>query len=531
MKHRYSRLSRRFVVLFCLFSLLVTAVNVVGISRYGYISISNFLLLFSSLFSTFITTFYILLGYEQFDIIRHKLYILRYQLFVKYNLPEVDIFLPCAGEDCDLLRRTYLAVRQISYPCDKLKVYVLDDYGSEDIKILSEAYGFTYLSRPNKGYLKKAGNLQFGFTHSQGKYILVLDADFAPKPEILHELIPYMEGVKSVGICVTPQDFELNSKAPMYVQKGDIGIQEFFYRICQTARNTYNAAICTGTNALYRRIALDKGGGFYQIEHSEDSHTGLNLVNSGFRILYIPLVLAIGYCPSSYFALYKQRSRWCQGSITLARSKLFLKARLSLMGRLCYVSGFYYYLNSFVILTLPFHTLYLLFTPEKSTFIDTLFFIPSIIYMILSYWNFYYPRFSFSVLGNQFFYYWTYAFIIVRSFILGKKESWQATGSLRHKNQAYRYLILLIVIYIALYWSVFISISSSVRFQFALNDYVVLFWIIFNLTTHISFITGLVVTETHHFRNVSAYLMQIVNKTRLGSTPSYHQLRKFSLPV
>jgi cellulose synthase (UDP-forming) len=499
-KYRYVRVTRKFVLFFCIFSLFVVGINIIGLYRYGYISIPNFLLALSSFLGTLLTTVYITSGYKEFNLIEHDRLIMRLKGLRKNKLPKIDVFLPCAGEDLKILERTYDAVSKIDYPPEKTHVYVLDDGGDFGVEQLVRKYGFHYLSRPNKGEKKKAGNLKYGFEHSSGKYILILDADFAPEQEIISELLPYPETDKNVGIVQSPQDFVLNKSEPMYVQKGDIGVQEFFYRICEVARNTYNASICVGTNALYRREALLKSGGFYQIEHSEDSHTGISLVKSGYRILYIPIILATGYCPSNYYQLFKQRSRWCLGSLSLMRSKLFWETRLNFMARLCYFSGFYYYLNSFVVMLWSLHTLYLLATPAKSSLTDVLFFLPNILYLFLSYTTFYYPRFNFSVLGNQFFYYWTYLFVTMKEFIFGRKEEWVATGTAQSKNTSYKILLVAIFAYIVFYWSWFISIAIRSNFNFVLSDSLLVFWIAYNMICHISFIVGLIVSTSNRFR-------------------------------
>lgn len=502
MKYRYVEVKRKFVLFFCFFSLFVVFVNIAGLYRYGYINVPNFFLILSSFIGSLLTTVYITSGYKEFNLKKHNELVMRTKKLLKNKLPNIDIFLPCAGEDIKILERTYDAVSRIDYPQEKTNVYVLDDKGDSRVEQLTKKHNFNYLSRPNKGEKKKAGNLKYGFEHSSGEYILVLDADFAPEKEIIFELLPYPETDSTIGITQSPQDFILNKDQPLYLQKGDIGVQEFFYRICEVARNTYNASICVGTNALYRREALQKAGGFYQIEHSEDSHTGISLIKNGYRILYVPIVLATGYCPSSYYQLFKQRSRWCLGSLSLMRSKIFWEAKLNFMARLCYFSGFYYYLNSFIIMSLGFHTLYLLSTPQKSSFIDMLFFLPNVLYLLLSYTTFYYPRFTFSIMGNQFFYYWTYLFVVIKEFLFGKREEWVATGSTQKRNYAYNILLMMIIAYIAVYWAWFISIVTKNGFSFTINDSVLMFWIIYNMVCHVSFVVGLIISAPNRFKTL-----------------------------
>jgi cellulose synthase (UDP-forming) len=62
-----------------------------------------------------------------------------------------------------------------------------------------------------------------------------------------------------------------------WLQRGAGATQELFYRWIQPSRDRAGAPICVGTCAVYRLAALASVGGFAQIEHSEDVHTGILL--------------------------------------------------------------------------------------------------------------------------------------------------------------------------------------------------------------------------------------------------------------
>ena len=96
------------------------------------------------------------------------------------HVPSVDVFLPSAGEPLETLENTYRHVAALDYPGD-VRVYALDDSGRDQVRDLADRFGFRYLSRPDRGRMKKAGNLAFGYDHSDGEVITVLDADFAPR--------------------------------------------------------------------------------------------------------------------------------------------------------------------------------------------------------------------------------------------------------------------------------------------------------------------------------------------------------------
>jgi cellulose synthase/poly-beta-1,6-N-acetylglucosamine synthase-like glycosyltransferase len=259
------------------------------------------------------------------------------------SIASVDVFLPSAGEDLQVLRNTYHYVSQLAWP-GPLTVYVLDDSARDVVRELAEQHGFVYLSRPNRGQLKKAGNLRYGFQHSRGDFIAIFDADFVPRPDFLFELAPYM-GDPTVGIVQSPQYFDVDRQMN-WLQRAAGGTQVLFYRWVQPSRDRSNAAICVGTCALYRRAALNRAGGFAQIGHSEDVHTGVNLMKLGYRIQYVPTLVSKGICPDTFPQFVTQQYRWCTGSMSLLFSRRFHRMRLTVMQRLSYWSGFLYYITT-----------------------------------------------------------------------------------------------------------------------------------------------------------------------------------------
>jgi cellulose synthase/poly-beta-1,6-N-acetylglucosamine synthase-like glycosyltransferase len=257
--------------------------------------------------------------------------------------PSVDVFLPSAGEPLEVLANTYLHVSRMEW-AGELAVHVLDDSARVEVRALASRFGFTYHSRPDRGVMKKAGNLKYGYEHSTGDFIAVFDADFVPRPEYLSELVPYFDD-ESVAIVQSPQFFDTDRKFN-WLQRAAGATQEYFYRIVQPSRDAANAAICVGTCALYRRSALQESGGFAQIGHSEDVHTGVNLLKVGYYVRYVPVVVSKGLSPDSLSGFVNQQYRWCAGSMSLLVDRRFHAAPLTLAQRACFFSGFLYYIST-----------------------------------------------------------------------------------------------------------------------------------------------------------------------------------------
>ncbi|MET3960872.1 cellulose synthase (UDP-forming) [Marmoricola sp. OAE513] len=265
--------------------------------------------------------------------------------YVDGAFPSVDVFLPCCGEPLEVLRNTYRHVSRLQWG-PGLRVWVLDDSGSSRVAEAAASFGFEYLSRPNRGEMKKAGNLKYAFEHSDADLVAIFDADFCPREDYLLQLVPYFDDAE-VGIVQSPQYFATTATMG-WLERGAGSTQEMFYRWIQTSRDALGAAICVGTCAIYRRTALEAAGGFVQIEHSEDVHTGVAVVDAGSRLQYVPAVLSQGLCPDDLASFVNQQYRWCTGSLSLLAKGLKRHYDVPYRQRLCFWSGFMYYLSTAV---------------------------------------------------------------------------------------------------------------------------------------------------------------------------------------
>jgi len=296
----------------------------------------------------------------------------------------VDVFLPVCGEDIEVISNTWKYVRLLDFP--KYNVYVLDDGNSKEVEALSMLYKFHYIVRDDRPNLKKSGNMRNAFKITNGDYILVLDADFVPRSDFLKETIPLMINDKNIGILQTPQYFR-NTDGQSWLEKGAAGLQEVFYRVLQTSRNHFNASLCVGTSAVYRREALIKFGGSAPVEQSEDVITGLFVMNDGYKIKYLPMVLSMGVCPGEIYPFFMQQYRWSLGSFTLMINKreLWCGDNILFIQRVCFINGFSYYLFHAVS---PFFSpaciiCLLYFFPEQLLWFNIMFFAPSLLNDIL----------------------------------------------------------------------------------------------------------------------------------------------------
>jgi cellulose synthase (UDP-forming) len=309
-----------------------------------------------------IVNFWLRTGRPRLSLAEHKARVSQWRVTFE---PSVDVFLPCCGEPLDVLNNTFYHVSRIAWRGVKT-VYVLDDGASEAVRELAFRYGFRYVVRANRGWLKKAGNLIHALSVSRGDFIVVFDADFAPRTDFLYETMPYFED-RAVGIVQTAQYFDVDGENCTYIQRYAGSLQEIFFRFIQPARDRYKAAICAGTNLIYRRQAVDAAGGFARVPIGEDVHSGIKLWWAGYETRYLPLCLAKGVAPDDFASLANQQTRWCRSSMLLMVEKHFQEAPLTWQQRAAFWAAFLYYMSSAALLiTGPFPMLTMLwFFPDR----------------------------------------------------------------------------------------------------------------------------------------------------------------------
>lgn len=384
------------------------------------------------------------------------------------KMPSVDIFLPSAGESTNVLLNTWSGViRMARSYSGQVKIYCLDDSGRKEVELLAGQLGLKYLSRPDKGVFKKAGNLRYGFQNSSGDLIAIFDADFRPSKDFLNELVPYFSSNPRVGIVQTPQYFEV-AQFQNWLERGAGAVQEFFYRYSQVSRQYHDASICVGSNAIYRRRALNDTGGTALIEHSEDVHTGFNLRMKGWTIEYLPLILAKGLCPSSLRSFFNQQYRWCRGSMSLLGSKKFWGAQMPFRMRMSYFSGFLYYSHTAIAsLLVPVVPLALLFIyPEQIQLYNYILLLPSFVLtqVVMPLWH--RADYGIEAWATKMVYGWAHLFAIIDS-IRNKSMPWQPTGAKTNKNRQYvlfrvfQFVLNFVPASVWALYSLFITISTG----------------------------------------------------------------------
>jgi len=281
----------------------------------------------------------------------------------EFERPSIDIFIATYNEPENLLNKTIAAAVNIVYPEELKNIYVCDDGHRDTVKNICREFGVHYITRSNNEHAK-AGNLNHALCNSQGELFAIFDADMIAKENFLTKTIPYFEDtqvafVQTPQVFYNPDPFQYN----LYFGESIPNEQDFFMKDIQQGRARFNAVLHVGTNAVFRRSAIEEIGGIPTGTITEDMATGMLLQAAGYKGIFLKEVLALGLSVEKFSDLIKQRERWCRGNIQVAKKWNPLTLRgLSFMQRLIYVDGLLFWffgVQKMIYLICP--LLYLLF--------------------------------------------------------------------------------------------------------------------------------------------------------------------------
>jgi cellulose synthase (UDP-forming) len=236
------------------------------------------------------------------------------------DFPPVDIFICTYDEPLEILEKSILTALALDYP--DATVWVLDDTRRQWLREYCAAVGARYVTRDNNRDAK-AGNLNNGLAVTAGQtnapVILVLDADFAPRPDFLRRTVGLLSN-PDVAVVQTPQ-FYYNPdpiQHNLLAAQSWVDDQRFFFDIFQPAKDAWGCAFCVGTSFIVRRDRLNEIGGFPSKAISEDINLTYTMLAKGYETWWLNEKLSIGLSAEGIPEYITQRARWCLGTIQVA---------------------------------------------------------------------------------------------------------------------------------------------------------------------------------------------------------------------
>lgn len=235
------------------------------------------------------------------------------------RLPKVTVQLPVFNE-LHVVERLLNSVAALRYPRELLQVQVLDDSTDETTAIAAErvqqlkaeGLDIELIHRTDRtGF--KAGALENGLRTSSGEFILILDADFVPEPDMLQKTIHYFTDA-NVGMIQTRwghlnRDYSLLTRVQALFLDGHLLLE-------QTARSRSGRFFnFNGTAGLWRRICIEEAGGWQHDTLTEDLDLSYRAQLKGWRFVFLADLVTPAELPVDMNGFKSQQHRWTKGSI------------------------------------------------------------------------------------------------------------------------------------------------------------------------------------------------------------------------
>ncbi len=272
--------------------------------------------------------------------------------------PTIDLFIPTYNEDLDLVAKTVYAAKDLEYPPEKLRIFVLDDGRRDEFRDFCARVDVGYITRDNNEHAK-AGNLNNAMRQTDSDLIGILDCDHIPTRWFLQLTAGWFLQDPDMALVQTPHHFYNRDPFLKNLSAGTKVPPEglLFYGLVQDGNDFWNACFFCGSCALLRRDALEGIGGIAVETVTEDAHTALKLHRLGWKSAFIRFPMAAGLATDTLGRFIGQRIRWARGMVQILRlDSPILGPGLTLAQRICYLSAmmhFLFPLPRFVLLTAP----------------------------------------------------------------------------------------------------------------------------------------------------------------------------------
>jgi cellulose synthase/poly-beta-1,6-N-acetylglucosamine synthase-like glycosyltransferase len=242
------------------------------------------------------------------------------------ELPMVTLQLPIYNE-MYVVDRVIQSVCRMDYPRDRFEVQVLDDSTDETRSIAqmavrraaAQGVDITYLHRTDRtGY--KAGALEAGMKVAKGEFIAIFDADFLPTPDFLNRTVHHFTDPKVA--VVQARWGHINADYSLLTKIQSILLDAHFVLEHGGRNRAGHFFNFNGTAGIWRRAAIEDGGGWQHDTLTEDLDLSYRAQLRGWKFHFLPDLVVPAELPVEMNAFKSQQHRWAKGSIQTCRKLL-----------------------------------------------------------------------------------------------------------------------------------------------------------------------------------------------------------------
>ncbi|CCQ46492.1 polysaccharide deacetylase family protein [Pseudarthrobacter siccitolerans] len=220
----------------------------------------------------------------------------------------VTVIVPAYNESAGI----EAAVRSIAASTHPVEIIVVDDGSTDGTADIVDGLGLpgvTVIRKENGG---KPSALNAGLHAASHDFVVMVDGDTVFEPDTVHALIqPFAD----------PRVGAISGNTKVANRGGILGAWQHIEYVVgfNLDRRLFDVAECMptvpGAIGAFRRDALLRVGGVSDDTLAEDTDLTMSLCRDGWRVVYKDDARAWTEAPASLAALWKQRYRWCYGTL------------------------------------------------------------------------------------------------------------------------------------------------------------------------------------------------------------------------
>lgn len=220
----------------------------------------------------------------------------------------VSVIVPAYNESAGI----EAAVRSIVASTHPVEIIVVDDGSTDGTADIVEALGLPGVIVVRKENGGKPSALNAGIGAASHDLVVMVDGDTVFEPDTVHALIqPFAD----------PRVGAISGNTKVANRGGILGAWQHIEYVVgfNLDRRLFDVAECMptvpGAIGAFRREALRGVGGVSDDTLAEDTDLTMSLCRDGWRVVYQEDARAWTEAPASMGALWKQRYRWCYGTL------------------------------------------------------------------------------------------------------------------------------------------------------------------------------------------------------------------------
>ena len=235
------------------------------------------------------------------------------------DLPPVSILIPAYNE-AEVIGHAIESLLQLDYPT--YEVIVVDDGSTDDTLEVARCWEgkasgveVRVLTKRNGG---KASALNAGIARSKYPFVMCMDADSWVDPGSLKAATPHF---RDASVGAVAGNVKVANRENLLTRLQALEYIEGLNMPRRAQGFVAAVNIVPGPVGVFRREALEEVGGYDTDTFAEDADLTLQLITSGWKIMYEDQAITWTQAPTRALDLIQQRYRWTRGILQALKKR------------------------------------------------------------------------------------------------------------------------------------------------------------------------------------------------------------------